>query len=68
MSVNKERVCVFFKKPYLDGMDQLVEEGLFMERADLIRHAVYRLLETHRVPPFYLEAKHMPEEEAEGVE
>ena len=52
----KERVSVILTEPYLDGMDRLVESGLYIERQALIRDALRLLLGAHGIPPCYPEA------------
>ncbi|GAI77643.1 unnamed protein product [marine sediment metagenome] len=62
MSVHKKRVCVFLTKPYLDGMDHLVKQGIHLERQSVIRDALRIYLRAHRIPPFYVEAETFPME------
>uniref|UniRef100_A0A6M3M1J9 Putative ribbon-helix-helix protein repressor n=1 Tax=viral metagenome TaxID=1070528 RepID=A0A6M3M1J9_9ZZZZ len=57
MSVYKERVTLTLTKPYLDGMDRLRREGIYMERAEVIRDALRLLLEVRGIPPFYPEVR-----------
>jgi len=55
MSVEKERVTLTLTKPYLDGIDSLVREGIYLERAHVIRDALRLLLGVRGIPPFYPE-------------
>jgi len=57
MSAKRKRIGVSLTKPYLDGMDRLVREGLFMEQQELIRAALRLYLGIQGIPPFYLEAE-----------
>ena len=57
MSVKKTRVGVVLTTPYLDGVDRLVEAGIYMDRQTVIREALQIFLGIHGIPPFYPEAE-----------
>jgi len=56
--VYKERVNTTFTKPYIDFMNRLVKNGLFLNRGAVIMEALRLLSEKHGLP--------IIEEEAEG--
>ena len=60
----KKRICVTLTEPYLDALDQLVEEGIYMDHQAAIREALRRLFRHHKIEPFYSELV----EEAEKVQ
>jgi len=49
-TTHKTRVSVTFTDPFLKRIDRLVEEGLVLDRQDLIRTAVREYLERHGLP------------------
>lgn len=57
MSVEKTRLSLTLTKPYLDGLDQLVEKEIYLERQVAIRDALRLLFRYHKIPPFYPEAE-----------
>jgi len=57
MSLRRERVTVLLVGPYLDGLDCLIKEGIYLERQEAIRDALQLLMRRQGVPPFYLETK-----------
>ncbi len=40
---------------YVEALDQLVEEGIYLEHQGAIRDALRRLFRYHRIEPFYSE-------------
>lgn len=38
--------------PYIEALDSLVEEGLYMDHQDVIRHALRRLFQYHGIESF----------------
>lgn len=58
MSVEKTRVSLVLTKPYVDRLERLVENGLYMERQEVIRHALRLHFVYHGIP--------LTLEEAEG--
>jgi len=59
----KKRISVTLTEPYLDALDQLVEEGIYMDHQAAIREALRLLFRHHKIEPFYSELV----EEAEKV-
>lgn len=57
MPKSKTRVSVMMTKPYLDALDSLVEEGIYLGRGEAILEAVRRLLRSYGMEPFCLEAE-----------
>jgi len=57
MSMEKERVSVTLTKPYLDALDLLVRNGIYIEGQSVARAALRLLMRKHRIPLFYLEAE-----------
>ena len=60
----KKRISVTLTEPYLDDLDQLVEEGIYMDHQAVIREALRLLFRHHKIEPFYSELV----EEAEKVQ
>lgn len=48
----KKRVCVTLTKPYLDALNRLVREGVYVDRAELIKDALRRLFRHYGIEPF----------------
>ena len=48
----RHRISLTLTEVYLDALDQLVEEGLYMEQQDAIRDALRRLFRHHEIDPF----------------
>ena len=46
------RVSLTLTKVYIDALDQLVEEGIYMEHQDVIRAALRLLFQFHGIEPF----------------
>lgn len=57
MAVEKERLSLWLTKRYLDALDHLVKEGIYLERQTAIRAALRLLFKSHGIPPFYSEAE-----------
>jgi len=57
ISLKRERVTTLLVGPYLDGLDCLIKEGIYLERQSAIRAALRFLMERYGIPPFYQEAK-----------
>ena len=47
---------------YVEGMDRLVEMGIYLDHQDAIRDVLRSLLKEHRISPFYPEPP-VPEDE-----
>lgn len=52
---SKTRVSVTMTKPYLDALDRLVEEGIYLGRGDAILDALRYFLKNQGIEPFCLE-------------
>jgi len=59
---DKRRFSVTLTTPYIKALNQLVEEGLYMDHQDAIRHALRRLFQYHGIEPFYKEPEAAPSE------
>jgi len=51
----KRRFSVTLTRIYIDALNQLVEEGIYLEPQVAIRDAMRRLFRYHRIEPFYSE-------------
>jgi len=60
---DKTRVSVTMTKAYVEALDHLVEEGLYLGRGDIILEALRLLFRRHGIEPFKL-----VEEAVEGPE
>ena len=54
--VEKIRVSVTMTKPYLDALDRLVEEGVYLARGDAILEALRVLFRDYGIEPFVKKA------------
>lgn len=54
---SKTRVSVTMTKPYLDALDRLVEEGIYLGRGEAILDALRGFLKEKGVEPFCPEAE-----------
>jgi len=50
---DKRRLSLTLTKVYVDALDRLVDEGLYMEHQVAIRDALRRLFQHHKIEPFY---------------
>ena len=50
---NKKRFSVTLTQPYIDALDRLVTEGLYMDHQGGIRHALRQLFRFHGIEPLY---------------
>lgn len=48
----KTRISVTMTKPYLDALDSLVEEGIYLGRGEAILEALRVLLKGYGIEPF----------------
>lgn len=64
MTAAKKRFSVTLTEPYIERLDRLVDEGLYLDHQGGIRHALRRLFRFHGIEPLYNELV----EEAELVE
>jgi len=53
--VAKRRFSLTLTKVYVEALDQLVEEGIYLEHQVAIRGALRRLFRYHKIEPFYSE-------------
>ena len=51
----KKRVCVTLTKPYLEALDRLVQEGVYVDRAEIIKDGLRRLFRHYRFEVFLME-------------
>ena len=63
MTADKRRFSVTLTKPYIEALDRLVEEGLYMDHQSGIRHALRRLFRYHGMEPLYNELVEEADEE-----
>jgi len=52
---DKIRVSVTMTQPYIDALDNLVEEGLYLSRGEAILEALRHFLKRKGIEPFSLE-------------
>jgi len=55
LNSTKKRFSVTLTGPYIDALDRLVEEGLYMDHQGGIRHALRCLFRFHGIEPLYNE-------------
>jgi len=55
LSNEKKRFSVTLTGPYIDALDSLVKEGIYMDHQGGIRHALRRLFRFHGIEPLYNE-------------
>lgn len=48
----KKRVCLTLTEPYLDATERLVREGVYVDRAEVIKDALRRLFRHYGIEPF----------------
>jgi len=58
---NKTRVSVTMTQPYIDALDNLVEEGLYLCRGEAILESLRTFLKRKGIEPFSLEHEKSPE-------
>jgi len=51
----KKRISVTLTNIYIDGLNYLVSEGLYLNRGEIILEALRGLMRRHGVEPFLLE-------------
>ena len=49
----KRRLSLTLTRRYVEALDQLVEEGIYLEHQVAIRDALRLLFRVHRIEPFY---------------
>ena len=55
LTPDKKRFSVTLTGPYIEALDSLVKEGLYMDHQSGIRHALRRLFQYHGIEPLYKE-------------
>ena len=50
--MSKKRIGVTLTKPYLQGLDQMVKKGLYLDRQVAIRAALRLLFDEHGIESF----------------
>jgi len=53
--VDSSKLDVTMTQAYIDALDRLVEEGLYLDRGEIILEALRVLLREHGIEPFYTE-------------
>ena len=51
-ATGKKRTSVTLTKAYRDGIDHLVEEGIYLDNGVVIRDALRALFRSYGMPPF----------------
>ena len=59
--VDCSKLDVTMTQDYIDALDRLVEEGLYLDRGEIIRDALRNLLRQHGIEPFCNEGAEKPE-------
>jgi Arc/MetJ-type ribon-helix-helix transcriptional regulator len=60
--VEKTRISVTLIRPYLDALDHLIEEGIYLSKVEIILEALRRLLKQQGIEHFRLESVEESEE------
>jgi Arc/MetJ-type ribon-helix-helix transcriptional regulator len=50
--VEKTRISVTLTRPYLDALIRLVEEGLYLEKGEIVKQSMRDLFRNHGIEPF----------------
>lgn len=50
--VVKKRISLTLTEPYLEALDRLVEEGVYVDRREVIKDALRRLFRHYGMKPF----------------
>ena len=64
--VVKIRVSVTLTKLYIDALDHLVEEGIYLSKGEIILEALRNLLRRQGIEPFHPELVEESEESEKG--
>ena len=62
--LEKTRISVTLTKPYLDAMDRLITEGVYLSKGEIILEALRLHLRRLKIEPFRL-SEGSPEEQGE---
>lgn len=65
MTVNKKRYSVTLTELYLERMDSLIEQGIYLDHQTSIRAALRLLFKFHGMEPLYKEQVEEAEEKQE---
>ncbi len=57
MPMETKRFSLTLKRVYVEALEQLVEEGIYLEPQVAIRDALRILFRLHKIKPFYSEAE-----------
>ena len=52
----KRRISLTLTKSYVEALDRLVDEGIYLEHQVAIRDALRLLFRFHKIEPFYSES------------
>lgn len=58
----KTRVSVTLTKPYIDALDRLVTEGIYLRRGEVVLEGLRLILRRYRLDPFRLYERPLEEE------
>jgi Arc/MetJ-type ribon-helix-helix transcriptional regulator len=50
--MEKKRISMTLTEPYLDALDRLVEEGVYVDRGEAVKDALRHLFRHYGVEPF----------------
>lgn len=53
MTMERRRVYLTLTQPYLDALDYLVEEGIYLNIQEAIRDSLRITFRAQGIPPFY---------------
>ena len=51
--IAKRRYSVMLTEPFIEALDNIVDQGLYLEPTVAIRDALRRLFRYHKIEPFY---------------
>jgi len=63
---NKSRVSVTLTRPYLDALDHLVEEGIYLSKGEVVLEGLRLIFRRHGLGPFRLHEWPFEEEDEEA--
>lgn len=53
----KKRISITITEPYLEALDSLVEQGIYLSRGEVVMELLRRFFREQRIEPFHLETK-----------
>lgn len=59
---DKNRISVTMTKPYLDALDRLVDEGIYLSKGEIVLEALRKLLRQKRMDPFHFDLPEKPKD------